>query len=303
MGNNVEAQTLTIQGRGTQSINIQQNEAASAIAAKVNRVADKTGVEASARTTATLSNPTPGGQIAFRLNGTPIISGVKDGDFSKLAESINDNAGKTGITASFDKTLKTLTLVNSEGKDISISDFAAAIRPNAIDVAGTSGTPTRLRDTGVVPDTDLDSTVVGGQVEFKSNRGFSVISNISAESGGIFAGEANTVKTSELEEVQSVDISTIEGATRALDIADGALATINEIRANLGAVNNRFESTIANLQNSTENLSSARSRIKDTDFAAETTTLTRQQILQQASTAMLAQANQLPQRVLSLLQQ
>ena len=83
---------------------------------------------------------------------------------------------------------------------------------------------------------------------------------------------------------------------------DGALAKVNSIRADLGAIQNRFESTISNLSTTTENISAARSRIQDADFAAETAQLTRSQILQQAGLAMLAQANSLPQGVLSLLQ-
>jgi flagellin len=82
---------------------------------------------------------------------------------------------------------------------------------------------------------------------------------------------------------------------------DAALTAINSNRAALGAIQNRFQSTIENLQTSSENLSASRSRIQDADFAAETAALARAQILQQAGTAMIAQANQLPQQVLSLL--
>jgi len=98
-----------------------------------------------------------------------------------------------------------------------------------------------------------------------------------------------------------VDISTFAGAQQAIAIMDSALTDINSARADMGAVQNRFESVIANLQTSAENLSASRSRIRDTDFAAETAELTRTQILQQAGTAMLAQANQVPQSVLSLI--
>jgi flagellin len=83
---------------------------------------------------------------------------------------------------------------------------------------------------------------------------------------------------------------------------DSALNTVNSHRATLGAVQNRFESTIANLRVSVENTAAAKSRIMDADFAAETANLTRAQILQQAGTAMLAQANAIPQNVLTLLQ-
>jgi flagellin len=83
--------------------------------------------------------------------------------------------------------------------------------------------------------------------------------------------------------------------------ADAALATINSARAQLGAVQSRFESAVSNIQIQSENITAARSRIMDTDFAAETAAMTRAQILQQAGNAMLSQANQLPQSVLSLL--
>jgi len=101
--------------------------------------------------------------------------------------------------------------------------------------------------------------------------------------------------------VSDIKIDTVAGAQQALEIVDKALESVNSVRADLGAIQNRFTSVVANLQTSTENLSASRSRIKDTDFAKETAELTRTQILQQAGTAMLAQANQVPQNVLSLL--
>ncbi|TWI02779.1 flagellin [Luteimonas cucumeris] len=101
--------------------------------------------------------------------------------------------------------------------------------------------------------------------------------------------------------VSTLDISTVKGAQQALEIVDKALTSVNGARADLGAVQNRFTSVVANLQSSSENLAASRSRIRDTDFAKETAELTRTQILQQAGTAMLAQANQVPQNVLSLL--
>ena len=102
--------------------------------------------------------------------------------------------------------------------------------------------------------------------------------------------------------VSDIKIDTVAGAQQALEIVDKALESVNSVRADLGAIQNRFTSVVANLQTSSENLSASRSRIRDTDFAKETAELTRTQILQQAGTAMLAQANQVPQNVLSLLQ-
>jgi len=108
--------------------------------------------------------------------------------------------------------------------------------------------------------------------------------------------------TSSLIAINSIDVSTVTGANTAIDLVDGALSQVASIRADLGAVQNRLQSTIANLSAASENFSAARSRIQDADFAAETAALTRAQILQQAGIAMLSQANAQPQTVLALLQ-
>jgi flagellin len=99
----------------------------------------------------------------------------------------------------------------------------------------------------------------------------------------------------------SLDISSVAGADTAITTMDAALSAVNTARATLGAIQNRFSSVVSNLQTASENLSASRSRIQDADFASETANLTRAQILQQAGTAMLAQANALPQNVLTLL--
>lgn len=128
----------------------------------------------------------------------------------------------------------------------------------------------------------------------------SAIAVTGAEVAGSYElfGSASAVKNS----VGEIDISTADGAQRALAVVDNALAAIDAQRADLGAVQNRFDNTINNLQNISENASAARSRIMDTDYAAETANLSKNQVLQQAGTAILAQAKQLPQSVLSLLQ-
>ena len=99
----------------------------------------------------------------------------------------------------------------------------------------------------------------------------------------------------------AVDLSTAAGSSAALSVLDAALSQVNSGRADLGAIQNRFASTIANVQTSAQNQSASRSRIQDADFAMETANLSRAQVLQQAATAMVAQANQLPQQVLQLL--
>jgi flagellin len=102
--------------------------------------------------------------------------------------------------------------------------------------------------------------------------------------------------------VNTLKLDTFENATRTIRIVDAALQNISNTRASYGAIQSRFEATINNLQTTSENLTASRSRIQDADFAAETAALSRAQILQQAGTAMVAQANQVPQNVMQLLQ-
>ncbi|HTQ98565.1 MAG TPA: flagellin [Candidatus Acidoferrum sp.] len=119
--------------------------------------------------------------------------------------------------------------------------------------------------------------------------------------GGNHAAYAGLTAGTVSETGNTLDVSTVAGANAMITAVDAALNTVNGSRATLGAIQNRFESVVTSLQTSSESLSAARSRIQDADFASETANLTKTQILQQAGTAMLAQANQLPQSVLSLL--
>jgi len=125
-----------------------------------------------------------------------------------------------------------------------------------------------------------------------ANAGQNISVNLSRTGGGYGASGLG---------IASLSISSVAGASAALASVDSAIKTIDSTRADLGALQNRFQSTIRNLSNIVENVSAARSRIRDTDFAKETAELTRSQILQQASTTILSQANQRPQAALSLL--
>lgn len=115
-------------------------------------------------------------------------------------------------------------------------------------------------------------------------------------------GATGTGSVSASRGIQDIDVSTQAGAWIALKKIDSAVDQVNSARATLGAVQARFENTVNNIDIQVENLSAARGRIVDTDFAVETANLSRTQILQQAGTAMVAQANQIPQNVLQLLQ-
>ncbi len=147
---------------------------------------------------------------------------------------------------------------------------------------------------GAVTDGAYTASTTYGTISLTSNAAYSVAGNNSANAG-------LSTASSTLNAISNLDISSISGANTAISLLDGALSQVSTIRGNMGALQNRFASVVSSLTASSENLSAARSRIQDTDFAAETAQLTRNQILQQAGTAMLAQANQLPNTVLSLL--
>ncbi|MEL4890902.1 flagellin [Xanthomonas protegens] len=191
---------------------------------------------------------------------------------------------------------------------VSIASVAVANGDAGADVAKkiASAINDKLAQTGVYASIDPTSSalklesVKGGQ-DFSFTAGSATGANgITFSNAGIAASATATAGTTNY--LQDVDISTFQGAQKALSIIDNALTSVNSSRADMGAIQNRFTSTIANLSSTSENLSASRSRIRDTDYAKETAELTRTQILQQAGTAMLAQAKQAPQSVLSLLQ-
>jgi len=167
----------------------------------------------------------------------------------------------------------------------------------------------KLGETGLYAQnaTNTDGTAITGQIALTAVKADGLATDITVTKPAATAGDPavamNTVAASAGPvHVENIKIDTVAGAQQALSIVDKALESVNSVRADLGAIQNRFTSVVANLQTSSENLSASRSRIRDTDFAKETAELTRTQILQQAGTAMLAQANQVPQNVLSLLQ-
>jgi flagellin len=312
--NTVKGQNLTIQGNGASSgaITIAANASAKSIADSINNAAGSTGVTAKAQTTVTLDNFANAGNVKLALQGAPKADGTtanpvtingqvnNSKDLAALTKAINDQAGTTGITAVADLTAGKITLTQSQGYDIGVANLDAANGATGVKVTGSSGAAVSLAAAGSAN----NSATVAGQVTLNSPSAFTASSSIA--SGNIFASGANIANASALSSVASVDVTSVtngipSGANNALQIIDSALANISNARASLGAVQNRFTNTISNLQATSENLSSARSRIQDTDFAAETASLTRGQILQQAGTAMLAQANSLPNGVLSLL--
>ena len=206
-------------------------------------------------------------------------------------------SSKTGITARLNSANNAILLSTDDGSSINIGAASTGAATAGI-ILGSGTTETLAANTS-------GTLTAAGQVTLDSSKSYSITtSSDAAFTAGVLGSGAVAVSTtvgSTLKKVQELDISTVSGATNALRVVDSALDAINGQRAKFGALQSRFEATVANLQTSVENLSASRSRIRDADFAAETAALTRAQVLQQAGTAMLAQANALPQNVLSLL--
>ena len=197
--------------------------------------------------------------------------------------AFNEKASQTGVTAKLNSAGTGITLTNASGADIKIDNKAASGGP--LDV----GTATGI--------TAGNSAYVTGAVTLDSDKSFSLIAATAAAGAGFFTGNSG----SQLQAVSAMDVSTVDAANRTIAMVDSAIGAVSSQRAKFGALQSRFETTISSLNTSSENMSASRSRVQDADFAVETANLSRAQILQQAGTAMVAQANQLPQGVLALL--
>ena len=275
------------QGLSAGPISYPANASAKEIADAINTAGASIGVHAKSTNETTLKALTSPGSISFQLNGQTIAAEVTDrNDLSSLVSAINGFSQTTGVTATFTGTSRNnITLTTSDGRNISIDAFT-----NADDTSATV-------DFGTATLADGGSAVKTGTVELTSARG--PITTAGADAA-VFA--AAGVNRSLFYSVAAVDVSSFQGAQDALLVIDAALAQVNGGRADLGAIQNRFEATISNVEINSENLSASRSRILDADFAKETAALSRAQVLQQAANAMVAQANQMPQQVLQLLQ-
>jgi len=297
----IAAQSLTISGSGgTGTVSVAVGASAFTVAASISAQEASTGVTADATTTATLGTLSNDGTVSFKLGSgsskATISAAVTTGDFSLLSTEINKVSGTTGVTATV--SAGEITLTQADGKNISIEEFTHSTAAETMVV----GTTAIGADPEILVSGAKDGTLVTGSVNLDSASAFTATSSVTAAAGSIFnnvaAGDSVASAASLL---SAIDVSSVAGSQSAIKVLDASLSAINGKRADLGAVQNRFEATITSLNTTSENLSAARSRIQDTDFAAETANLTRSQILQQAGTAMLAQANQVPQGVLSLL--
>jgi len=300
-GNGVTtAGTMTITGAfGSSDVTINAYDSAEKIAASVNAATDSTGVTAQAVNFTKLDN-FASGQISIGLTGsnsTPVSITAAVGadlDVSALNDAINAVSGETGITAKLSDDKLSIMLTQSTGKDIKLSSIGGS---GTFDVTGvdSSGAFTADAEIGGAIASSNPNITVGGSITYNSSKNFTL-----QDTNGQVVG--SSAITSSLVSVETIDISTQRGSNDALSIIDGALDFIDNSRADLGAIQNRFASTIANLENVSQNVAAARSRIQDADFAQESSNLAKNQILQQAGISMLAQANASTQSVLSLLQ-
>jgi len=301
-GSNVyvaSATSLDIRSSSGTAIGITGTSAKS-LAEAVNREVDVTGVTAHAETDITMTFGAAGSHsftiaadnavtdpvtVSFNLQaatGTDALTAA--------ANSINDASSRTGVVAIVNDAGTGVELHHYEGETITLATLAAGDIPADI----TMGTaPLLTGAAGVVE--------ISGELQLNSEQAFTAVETAGGAAGTALSAVPTNAVAGTLQKVQDLDVSTVDNANRTLYIADAAIAQISSQRAKFGALQSRFESTIRNLDASVENLSAARSRILDADFAVETAELTRTQILQQAGTTMLSQANSLPQNVLSLL--
>jgi len=286
------------------------------VAAAINRKSSESGVSADARTVMQIggADPAGGGEVllargtySFRLFsangvGVDVAATVNDPyDLSNLANAINQTTGETGVIAIAEG--PSLTIINENGDNIALGNVTFAGQTTAITNAqfdvklmNFNATRTIAQAASFTANGTPNTLQVSGQIQLNGGASGFAVSNAD------LAGHNTTNDASSLDSVVALSISTAGGAQSAIKVVDGAIIAIDSLRASLGSVQNRLESTISNLQNISENAAAARSRIKDTDYAQETANLAKNQVLQQAGLSILAQANSSSQAVLSLLQ-
>ncbi|WAW09587.1 flagellin [Oxalobacter vibrioformis] len=288
---------------GKATLNMTAQDSARTIAEKINLLEGDTGVTASAKTTAHLNTLANGATYALALqsnNATPVVVSFAIGADNTLGDAyaaginaINAQASKTGVTAEYYVASggePGIRLTNPNGNDISLESDAASTAPMSLATFNADGTI----GGGIAIAAGTAGTAFG-QVTIDSPNSF-VVTETTAFAQYLLGG------TGQLMPVSTMDVSTFDEAQKTLAIVDSALVHIVGEMARYGALQARFESTISNLEVTAENTTNSRSRITDADYAQETAALSRASILQQAGTSMLAQANQIPQTVLGLLQ-
>jgi flagellin len=286
----IEASTTTA---GTLYNGAQGAGSAYAKAAAIN-AAGINGLTASADTTVALNyTTTTAASYSLTVNGIAIETATAAGlTGAQLSTDLNANSSATGVTANFSNGVLTLNAADGSNITFTQTDAAATDGIQALTAANNSTNKTTL----AAAPTSATAYTLTGSLRLTSNQPITVSGTQAAAIG--YTATSYALGNSAL---NNVDVSTQNDANTTINAVDSAITTVNNLAAQFGALQNRFESTISNLQTSVQNTTAARSTIQDADFAAETANLTRAQILQQAGTAILAQANTNPQNVLTLL--
>jgi len=308
-GSTIAADTLTINGAlGSSTAVVAAGDSAKTVAASINAKSTLTGVTASALTKVDISNFAASASYTMDIvsdNTTKVTISFSSGASNNadgLAGAINafnNMTSQTGVSAKLNDAGTGITLTNASGNDILITNQSAATSVYDIGSVSGGGQTAVAGSAGTV--TNANQSYITGTLTLDSNASFSVAAGAASTSAAKTGYVIATTNASQLQAVNTVDVSTVDAANRTLATVDAAINAVDTQRAAFGALQSRFNNTISNLQTSSDNLSASRSRIQDTDFASETANLSRSQILQQAGTAMVAQANQLPQGVLALL--
>jgi flagellin len=307
----ITTDTLTISGYiGSSTVSVSAAATAEEVVALVNAKTASTGVKASAETNAKLGSLQATGDLSFTLsNGdstAAITATITDtSDLRALRDAINAKAGTTGITAEMSASSNAdVILTHSNGADIIVqaygnTDTTGDLTLTSLDTALAAGAGTAV--TLDASSDAADDGVVVGVVDLDSHKTFTLTNLATGSATAGFFSTTGT-STSSLDAISAISIGTASGAQSAITVIDGAINKINQSRSNLGAISNRLDSTISNLTNVATNVEGSMSNIKDADFSVETSKLTRAQILTQAATSMLAQANASKQSILALLQ-
>ncbi|PYB78039.1 MULTISPECIES: flagellin [Pseudomonas] len=281
--------SLSVTGNGqTATVNYAAGASAKQIASNLNGSIGGLSATASTEVKLDVTGAAPSNfKLAVGSSGTVDFVGVTDQ--KGLAEQLKSNAAKLGISVNFDEAKGTLSIKSDTGENINFSaadtNAQANISIAAKDGSGNFATGAALGGAAMV---------VTGQISLDSAKGFSL--------GGATALFGGATVTSAKTTISETDVTDATKAQNALAVIDKAIGSIDSVRSGLGATQNRLTTTVDNLQNIQKNSTAARSTVQDVDFASETAELTKQQTLQQASTAILSQANQLPSSVLKLLQ-
>ena len=301
------AADYTVKGSfGEATVKVDAGADARDVAKSFNLSAGTTGINATAITKAQITKLSHATTVSFTLQGKSDTASTVNAtinstsNLTALKDAINSVSGATGISASLTTDLSGINLVQQDGYDITIGDVttthvSGTMSVKVADKTGdTQGTEHALKG----HTTTEDSISMVGQVSLSSHKAFTVTPGNAANH---FATDASA-QTSELQSMGAVDISSQTGATKALSVIDGAIAMISEVRSEMGAAENRLTSTVDNLSNVSVNTQRSLTAVEDANFASETSALTKAQILQQAATSMLAQANKAKQTMLVLLQ-